>query len=198
VSGSLQFFVPGCGLVSWGIAPDATLEQVGATAGVPIVARCVTASRAGVEIRLEKSILTWIPTRVSRESTSWPDFFDRLIRGAIPNSGLEKVTLSGLLAVVVTDAWGVVYGTELAETTAPGRPSRSRRWDADREEFYALVLQQRRKPGESLRDAIDSAAKLRPEIFRRAFGGKLTRKRIEAAAQYVKRHSRDGALKKVD
>jgi hypothetical protein len=68
---------------------------------------------------------------------------------------------------------------------------RMQRWHAVREELFARILERQQRHGESLRDAIWSTARLEPERFRRAFGGRATAKRIEAAASYFKRRSSD-------
>ena len=191
MSGRLIFRVEGVGTVSWN-APDATLEQLGASADIPLEAQRFTASRYGLEIHLPGRIATWVPAPAVQQGRQWSDFFDTIVGAAIfrPHPAMS-VAFSGGLAIAIADMWGIDYASADA---GPGRPRRVRRWDRDREEFYALVLQQRQKPGESLRDAIWTAATLQPAIFRRAFGGKLTNKRIEAAVQYVKRHNRDAAL----
>lgn len=180
--------VPGFGTLSL-TGPQMVHKRVAAAIGGALEAQRITASLEGLEIQAPGWTFLYRPIPPDPAAASWHEMFGAVTRdlfgGELPPF---NVRLGGLLIAPLADRWAA----EKAKARPhPGRPRRTRRWNAPREEFYARILQRRQEHGESLRDAIDSTAKLDPAHFRKAFGGRATPKRIEAAAQYFKRHARD-------
>jgi hypothetical protein len=171
-------------------ATDTTLERIGAGSGDEIVAQHLTASRLGLEIHLQGQVLTYCPAAQMPCTWRWCDFFDRVAKEAF--GGLTHpygISFSGVFAANIMDRGNAEYRRAIAEhARGRGRPRRLQRWDAVREELYARILERQQRHAESLRDAIWSTARLEPERFRRAFGGAPTKKRLEAAVTYFKRH----------
>jgi hypothetical protein len=174
-------------------APDAILEQIGAASGGEIVAQRLTASRLGIEIHLQGKVITYVPVAPKPCAWSWCDFFDRVAKEAC--GGLTHsyaLSFSGVLAANIMFRGDKEYRQAIAEHAGGrGRPRRLNRWDAVREELYARIIERQQQHSETLREAIWSTAMIEPERFQRAFGGKPTAKRIEAAATYFKRHDSD-------
>lgn len=192
MSGHVRLQIVGVGQVSF-YAPDATREQIGIHGDEPVQAEKISATRRGIEMHLPAGVAVHVPAAPTPTSRSWSDYFDSIAREAFGGrSPSFALSWSGGLGVAVAQRWSTECRREAANVRrGRGRPPRTQRWDAAREEIYARILQRRAFWGESLRAAIDSAAKLDPKAFRRAFGGPLTKKRIEAAASYFKRHKGD-------
>jgi len=188
VSAPTKIRVPGFGTVTLS-GPQMVGTRVRQAIGESLEAESVTASIDGLEIRAQDFAFVYQPLPASPASPPWRVVFSAVVRELFwGQSPPFNVRLSGCFLPPLAARWGA----EKAKVPRRrGQPRRTARWNDTLEQFYALVLQRRQEHGESLRDAIDSTAKLEPACFRKAFGGKPTGKRIEAAAQYCKRHARD-------
>jgi hypothetical protein len=170
-------------------APDAAFEQI-AVDGVVDVER-MTATREGLEMQLPGRVVTYQPISPSPSVWQWREYFDRVVYEALGHQPAPfEISFSGALAVPIMLRGDAEYRRALIDSTR-GRPRRLQRWDPIREELYARILQRQQQHGESLRDAVWSTATLEPDRFRRAFGGRPTKRRIEAAVSYFKRHASD-------
>ena len=180
--------VPGFGTLTL-TGPQMVGMRVRRAIGETLEAESVTASVDGLEIRAQDFTFIYRPIPPVPEVPPWRVVFSAITRELFWGQSTPiNVRLSGCFLPALAERWAA----EKAKVRARrGQPRRTARWNDTLEQFYALVLQRRQEHGESLRDAIDSTAKLEPACFRKAFGGRPTPKRIEAAAQYCKRHARD-------
>ena len=188
MSKCIRVRVAGVGTITLA-APTAVAERLGADE--VLEATRVTARRGGIDVLADGLTLTYTPS--SAGGLAWGSFFDQLTAQMLGNGAASmQLSLGGVLIDGVQRLWHVER-LKARVARGRGRPRRLDAWDEDREELYARILERRQQHGESLRDAIWSAATLDRKRFGRAFGGtRDSAKALRAAERYCERHAKDG------
>jgi hypothetical protein len=186
VGGKINFRVPE--LAELGPMPqlfcDAQLDEFDAVDGSVFDAE-LSVSANGLHYYLP-AILRDIhiqPTPV--RGISWSDVYRA---HGLPEIG--TVPVAGAINVILE--WMALMKLDAAAPRRRGQPKRTERWDEDREELFALILQRLNSDrGEKLVHAIESAAKLEPKRFKRAFKGRTQKAKLELARQYFYARKRE-------
>ncbi len=156
--------------------PGGAREQLDVEPGQDVQCAAIRITREGIHIDFPvppTKSLQWVP--MSLDGNSWAAMYDRCSA-----DGIDPLT-----------EWQRLTDERLSAPRSRGRPRRSERLDKHKSEFLSWILQRQAQHGESLVDAINSAARLHPRVFRKAFPkGRAPQKR-EAAKAYYKRRRRD-------
>ena len=188
MSKRIRVRVPAVGVLTL-TAPTAVAERLGADE--VLEATSVTARRTGIDTLVGDLTLTYTPSPAG--DLVWGSFFDQLTTQMLGDGAASmQLSLGGVLIGGVQRLWHVER-LKARAVRGRGRPRRLEAWNDDREELYARILERRQQHGESLRDAIWSAATLDPKRFGRAFGGtRDSAEALRAAERYCERHAKDG------